>query len=185
MATSNAEQRGQELSRRTGRHSRHRFRHRDGEFIVLVGPSGCGKSTLLRMVAGLETITSGDIPSAGGRQQARARERDIAMVFQNYALYPHMSVRENMAYGLKNRKCAEGGDRVPRRRGRAHAATRALSRPQAAAALGRPAPARRHGPRHRARAGRLPVRRAAVEPRRQAARADAAARSRRCSASSA
>jgi sn-glycerol 3-phosphate transport system ATP-binding protein len=74
----------------------------DGEFIVIVGPSGCGKSTLLRMVAGLEEISEGDI-SIGGRvvNTLEPAERDIAMVFQNYALYPHMSVFENMAYGLK------------------------------------------------------------------------------------
>ena len=76
----------------------------DGQFCVLVGPSGCGKSTLLRMVAGLETITSGEI-DIGGRivNQVEPADRDIAMVFQNYALYPHMSVYNNMAYGLKNR----------------------------------------------------------------------------------
>jgi sn-glycerol 3-phosphate transport system ATP-binding protein len=80
----------------------------DGQFCVLVGPSGCGKSTLLRMVAGLETITSGDI-DIGGRivNQVEPAERDIAMVFQNYALYPHMSVYNNMAYGLRNRGMAE------------------------------------------------------------------------------
>ncbi|UXU74050.1 MULTISPECIES: sn-glycerol-3-phosphate import ATP-binding protein UgpC [unclassified Paracoccus (in: a-proteobacteria)] len=74
----------------------------DGEFVVIVGPSGCGKSTLLRMVAGLEAITSGTV-QIGERvvNDLEPRERDIAMVFQNYALYPHMSVRENMAYGLK------------------------------------------------------------------------------------
>jgi len=74
----------------------------DGEFIVIVGPSGCGKSTLLRMVAGLEPITEGTI-EIGGRvvNDLEPRERDIAMVFQNYALYPHMSVYDNMAYGLK------------------------------------------------------------------------------------
>jgi sn-glycerol 3-phosphate transport system ATP-binding protein len=74
----------------------------DGEFIVIVGPSGCGKSTLLRMVAGLEEITGGEI-HIGGRMVNRLEpsERDIAMVFQNYALYPHMSVFDNMAYGLK------------------------------------------------------------------------------------
>ncbi len=74
----------------------------DGEFIVIVGPSGCGKSTLLRMVAGLEEITGGEI-DIGGRvvNQLEPAERDIAMVFQNYALYPHMSVYDNMAYGLK------------------------------------------------------------------------------------
>ena len=76
----------------------------DGEFIVLVGPSGCGKSTLLRMVAGLETVSGGDI-KIGPRvvNDLEPADRDIAMVFQNYALYPHMSVRGNMAYGLKNR----------------------------------------------------------------------------------
>ncbi len=74
----------------------------DGEFIVIVGPSGCGKSTLLRMVAGLEEITGGEI-RIGDRvvNQLEPAERDIAMVFQNYALYPHMSVFDNMAYGLK------------------------------------------------------------------------------------
>jgi sn-glycerol 3-phosphate transport system ATP-binding protein len=74
----------------------------DGEFIVIVGPSGCGKSTLLRMVAGLEEISEGEI-SIGQRvvNQLEPAERDIAMVFQNYALYPHMSVFDNMAYGLK------------------------------------------------------------------------------------
>jgi len=80
----------------------------DGQFCVLVGPSGCGKSTLLRMVAGLETITGGEI-DIGGRivNQIEPAERDIAMVFQNYALYPHMSVYNNMAYGLRNRGMAE------------------------------------------------------------------------------
>ncbi len=77
----------------------------DGEFIVIVGPSGCGKSTLLRMIAGLERITSGQV-LIGDRvvNDLEPAQRDIAMVFQNYALYPHMSVRENMAYGLKIRK---------------------------------------------------------------------------------
>jgi sn-glycerol 3-phosphate transport system ATP-binding protein len=76
----------------------------DGEFIVIVGPSGCGKSTLLRMVAGLEPISSGDILIDGRVvNELEPKDRDIAMVFQNYALYPHMSVFENMAYGLKIR----------------------------------------------------------------------------------
>ncbi len=76
----------------------------DGEFIVMVGPSGCGKSTLLRMVAGLERVTSGDIWIDRQRVTEREpKERGIAMVFQNYALYPHMSVEENMAWGLKIR----------------------------------------------------------------------------------
>jgi len=74
----------------------------DGEFIVILGPSGCGKSTLLRMVAGLETITSGEI-AIGSRvvNQLEPKDRNIAMVFQNYALYPHMSVYDNMSYGLR------------------------------------------------------------------------------------
>ena len=77
---------------------------RDGEFLVLLGPSGCGKSTLLRMVAGLEGITGGEI-AIGGRvvNHLEPKDRDIAMVFQNYALYPHMTVFDNMAYGLKIR----------------------------------------------------------------------------------
>jgi multiple sugar transport system ATP-binding protein len=74
----------------------------DGEFVVLVGPSGCGKSTLLRMLAGLENITSGEI-AIGGRvvNNVPPKDRDIAMVFQNYALYPHMTVRQNMAFSMK------------------------------------------------------------------------------------
>ena len=76
----------------------------DGEFVVILGPSGCGKSTLLRMVAGLESISAGEI-SIGGRvvNDLEPKDRDIAMVFQNYALYPHMSVYENMSYGLRIR----------------------------------------------------------------------------------
>lgn len=77
----------------------------DGEFMVLVGPSGCGKTTALRMVAGLEDITSGDL-TIGGRtmNNVPSKDRDIAMVFQNYALYPHLTVAENMGFGLKLRK---------------------------------------------------------------------------------
>lgn len=77
---------------------------RDGEFMVLVGPSGCGKTTTLRMVAGLEEITSGDLFIGDRRvNDVPPKDRDIAMVFQSYALYPHMTVRENMAFGLKLR----------------------------------------------------------------------------------
>ncbi|PSV30024.1 sn-glycerol-3-phosphate import ATP-binding protein UgpC [Photobacterium sp. GB-72] len=77
----------------------------DGEMVVLVGPSGCGKSTLLRMIAGLEEISSGDLSIDTTRvNDLEPGERDIAMVFQNYALYPHMTVFNNMAYGLRNRK---------------------------------------------------------------------------------
>jgi multiple sugar transport system ATP-binding protein len=86
----------------------------DGEFLVLVGPSGCGKSTLLRMIAGLEEVTAGTV-SIGGRDvtELAPRHRDIAMVFQNYALYPHMDVRRNLAYGLKVRKTSK--DEIDRR----------------------------------------------------------------------
>src|SRR6478672_9804903 len=78
---------------------------RAGEFMVLVGPSGCGKSTLLRMIAGLEEVTEGRI-LIGDRDvtNLRPRDRDIAMVFQNYALYPHMTVEENLGFGLKLRR---------------------------------------------------------------------------------
>ncbi len=92
----------------------------DGEFIVIVGPSGCGKSTLLRMVAGLEAITSGEI-IIGDRvvNELEPKDRDIAMVFQNYALYPHMSVFANMAYGLRIRGLSKGdiAERVQRAAG--------------------------------------------------------------------
>ena len=79
----------------------------DGKFVVLLGPSGCGKSTLLRMIAGLETVSSGDI--AIGEQRVNdmhPKDRNIAMVFQNYALYAHMSVRENMAFSMRLKKTA-------------------------------------------------------------------------------
>src|SRR5437868_10251308 len=77
----------------------------DGEFLVLVGPSGCGKSTALRMIAGLEEISDGTV-SIGGRvvNNVAPKDRDIAMVFQNYALYPHMNVFDNMAFALKLRR---------------------------------------------------------------------------------
>src|SRR6188768_4381165 len=89
----------------------------DGEFCVLVGPSGCGKSTLLRMIAGLEEITEGEI-AIGGKvvNRVQPKERDIAMVFQNYALYPHMTVRDNMSFALKlaKRGSADIAERVAR-----------------------------------------------------------------------
>jgi multiple sugar transport system ATP-binding protein len=81
----------------------------DGEFMILVGPSGCGKSTALRMIAGLEDITDGDLIIGGERvNDLPPRDRDIAMVFQNYALYPHMTVRENMGFALKLAKADAG-----------------------------------------------------------------------------
>ena len=126
---------------------------RDGEFMVLVGPSGCGKSTLLRLIAGLEETTAGTI-SIGGRDVTHLapRHRDIAMVFQNYALYPHMDVRKNLGYGLRVRKTAGAGDRTARERGGAAARARAPARPQARRALRRAAPARGDGSRDRAKA---------------------------------
>ena len=93
---------------------------KDGEFMILVGPSGCGKSTALRMIAGLEDITEGDLMIGGERVNDLApRDRDIAMVFQNYALYPHMTVRDNMGFALKLAKTDKARDRQegrPRRR---------------------------------------------------------------------
>jgi multiple sugar transport system ATP-binding protein len=123
---------------------------RDGEFMVFVGPSGCGKTTALRMVAGLEQISDGEV-RIGGRvvNDLSPKERDVAMVFQNYALYPHMSVEQNLAFGLRLRNVpkdkvasspAGGGD--PRSRG--------LPRAQAARSLGRATPARCDGARDRA-----------------------------------
>ena len=93
----------------------------DGQFVALVGPSGCGKSTLLRMVAGLEDISGGEI-MIGDRvvNDVAPKDRDIAMVFQNYALYPHMNVRNNMGFALKQRRRWKGrnrGARAQRRRG--------------------------------------------------------------------
>ena len=123
----------------------------DGEFMVLVGPSGCGKSTTLRMIAGLEEVTGGTI-EIGGRvvNHVEPKDRDIAMVFQNYALYPHMTVFDNMAFGLKLREDAKGGDPARRvLRGRRDARPRQLPRPQTQGALRRAAPARGPGARHR------------------------------------
>ena len=78
---------------------------RDGEFVVLVGPSGCGKSTTLRLIAGLEEVTSGTIEIAGRVvNNLEPKDRDIAMVFQNYAIYPHMTVRKNIGFGLRSSK---------------------------------------------------------------------------------
>ena len=146
----------------------------DGEFMVLVGPSGCGKSTLLRMVAGLEEVTDGEI-AIGDRvvTDLPPKDRDIAMVFQNYALYPHMTVEQNLGFGLKLRKTPKAEikrrvDDVARILG-----LEPLLKRKPAALSG--------GQRQRVAMGRAMVRepqrlpdgRAALEPRRQAARADA------------
>ena len=148
----------------------------DGEFVVLVGPSGCGKSTLLRMIAGLEKITRRARSASAARvvNDVPPKARDIAMVFQNYALYPHMTVADNM--GFRPARCeAATARRSPTASTRAAEilGTRAAARPLSPATLGRTAPARRDGPRDRARSASVPVRRAAVQSRRQAARADA------------
>ena len=85
---------------------------RDGEFVVLVGPSGCGKTTTMRMIAGLESVTDGSI-RIGGKDVVGMipKERDVAMVFQNYALFPHMNVFGNLSFGMRLRKSAETDDR--------------------------------------------------------------------------
>ena len=141
----------------------------DREFCVLVGPSGCGKSTILRMIAGLESVSGGEVAINGRVVNDDApRERDIAMVFQDYALYPHMSVRQNLGFGLKMRGRAARGDRRGGGEDGGDPADREPARPPAEGALRRPAAARGDRPRHRPLARALPVRRAAVEPRRQA-----------------
>ena len=147
---------------------------RDGEFMVLVGPSGCGKTTALRMVAGLEEISEGEL-KIGDRvvNHVPSRDRDIAMVFQSYALYPHLSVYENIAFGLRLKKMPKNEIDERVQRAASLLGLDGLPEAQAARALRRPAPARRDGPRDRARAGGVPDGRAALEPRREAARADA------------
>ena len=146
----------------------------DGEFVVLVGPSGCGKTTALRMIAGLESISGGTL-SIDDRvvNGVPPKERDIAMVFQNYALYPHMTVYDNMAFGLKLRKLPkEEIDRRVREAGR-HPRARGPAATQAEGVVGRSAAAGGHGSRDRPRAQGVPDGRTAVQPRCQAARADA------------
>jgi ABC-type sugar transport systems, ATPase components len=145
----------------------------EGEFLVLVGPSGCGKSTSLRMLAGLEPISAGHI-YIGDRDvtNVAAKDRDIAMVFQNYALYPHMSVAENMAFALKIQKVSK--DDIDRRVKEAAALldlTEYLER-KPKALFRWSAPARGDGAGHRPRAACVLDGRAAVQSRRQAARSD-------------
>jgi multiple sugar transport system ATP-binding protein len=123
----------------------------DKEFVVLVGPSGCGKTTTLRMIAGLEQATSGEI-RIGDRDVTNLRPglRNCSMVFQNYALYPHMTVAENIGYGMKVRGTSKTDIETER-------------------AFGRTTPARRHWPCHCASARSFPVRRASFQSRCQAA----------------
>jgi ABC-type sugar transport system ATPase subunit len=131
----------------------------DRELVVFVGPSGCGKSTLLRMIAGLEEITSGELLIGGKPMTAvAAADRGIAMVFQSYALYPHMTVAENMGFALKmlgtdtaeiDRKVAEAAGILQ---------DQGTPLPKAEGTLGWPAPARRDRARYCAPAQRLPLR---------------------------
>ena len=124
----------------------------DGEFVILVGPSGCGKSTTLNMIAGLEDISDGQLRIGGEVANDKTpRDRDIGMVFQNYALYPHMSVRENMALLAQAGEGGRGQGRGAGRVGGRHPRPDAAPRPQAGPALRRPAPARGDGTRDRAR----------------------------------
>ena len=134
----------------------------DGERLVLVGPSGCGKSTLLRMIAGLESISSGEM-RIGGRvvNELPPKQRDIAMVFQSYALYPHMSVARNLGFALELRGMAK--DEIARR------VREAADMLELGSLLERK-PARRTGACSCAAAAGVPARRTAVQPRRQAAR---------------
>ena len=141
----------------------------DGEFMVLVGPSGCGKSTALRIIAGLEEVSHGTI-RIGDRvvNGVPPKDRDIAMIFQNYALYPQMTVAQNLAFGLRMRKTPK---QEIERRVRNAASILGLEPYLAAPAGGavrRPAPARGDGPGDRAGAAGFPHGRTAVEPRRQA-----------------
>ena len=133
--------------------------------MVLVGPSGSGKSTALRMVAGLEDITEGELKIGNEIvNQREPKDRDIAMVFQNYALYPHMTVRENMGFALKLARTPRKEIDTKGPRGGENPGCRAVSRPQAGQPLRRPAPAGRHGSRDRSQPEGLPDGRAAVEP---------------------
>ena len=131
----------------------------DGEFVVLVGPSGCGKSTLLRMLAGLEDISSGEI-TIDGRviNDLDSKDRDIAMVFQSYALYPHMSVRDNMAFSLKLRKADRRTDRETRGQRGSDPEPAYLARAFPARVVGGSAAAGGDGPGHCARPEGVSVR---------------------------
>src|ERR1700740_1951984 len=145
----------------------------DGSFVVFVGPSGCGKTTLLRLIAGLEDVTGGNILIDGKNVvDVPPAKRGLSMVFQSYALYPHMSVRGNIAFGLK---MAGVPKQEINRKVEAAAATlnlTPLSQSNGARLVGRSAAARRPRGGDRARAEAFPVRGAALQPRRCASRAD-------------
>ena len=146
----------------------------DGSFLAFLGPSGCGKTTALRLLAGLERPTGGHL-FIGERDvtYAATKDRDIAMVFQSYALYPHLKVADNIAYPLRVRKVELGRARQAGAQGGGAPGARGLSRAASGAALRRPAPAGRACPRHHPPAAGLPDGRAAVEPGRAAAAPDA------------
>ena len=141
----------------------------DGSFVVLVGPSGCGKTTTLNMIAGLEPITAGQL-LIGGRDvtDVPPKDRDIAMVFQSYALFPHLNVFDNIAFGMKIRRTPKSEIDGQVRSVADRLQDRVASRPPAESAFRRPAPAGRARSRAGPAPGRLPDGRAAVEPRRQA-----------------
>ena len=143
---------------------------REGEFVVFVGPSGCGKSTLLRMIAGLERITAGEISIDGARvNDLPPVQRGIAMVFQSYALYPHMTVFENMAFPLRVERAKEDESAARSTRPRASCTSKSgCSRSPASSRAASGSGWRSGAP--SSRAEDLPLRRAAVEPRRRAAR---------------
>ena len=123
----------------------------DGELMVLVGPSGCGKTTALRMVAGLEEITDGELRIGGDVVNSlEPQKRDVAMVFQNYALYPHMTVFDNIAFPLQSRGCRSARSGSASRRPPPLLGLTEHAQAPAADALRRPAPARRDGPARRA-----------------------------------
>ena len=142
----------------------------EGEFFTLLGPSGCGKTTLLRMIAGFCELDSGEIRFGEQRiDRLPAHRRDIGMVFQNYAVFPNLTVAGNVAYGLKARKVAADEIDAPGRRGPGAGPAHGLRRALAARAVGRAAAARRHRPRAGDPPAGAAVRRAAQQPRRAAA----------------
>ncbi len=145
-----------------------------GEFIALLGPSGCGKSTALNCIAGLMQLSGGSIWLDSTRIDTLPPEkRGFGMVFQNYALFPHMTVAKNIGFGLKMRGAAGRGNRSPRRAGTEARAADGTGAQASGAAVRRPAAARRHRPRDRDRAAAGADGRAAVESRCQAAHRDA------------
>ena len=151
-----------------------------GEIVVLLGPSGCGKTTTLRCVAGLEHPTSGEISIAGRVVSSPERgilvpprSRDLGMVFQSYAVWPHMTVRQNVVYPLKHRNIARGEATPQSRRGAGTGRAVGICRPAGGGAVGRSDAARRAGAQHRLPAAAVVARRTLVQSRRQIAPAAA------------